>query len=250
MLSLSSVLGTLFALSAVVFAQDAGQSTTKSYPKSITLSYELLGSSASAASPFAIVKYDPRSLDYTLTSWTPPSLESLQSTSQEPTSAPLLRVLLPNGSASVASLGTFDPKLSQNIDIWISQDSGEVVSASVGSITPPPLSEEEERLRQKEERLRKRGKAVPSSKPQPKPKSKKAKDAVVGETTAGPVVRVNLLVSGQGLAPKLNSRKPPQVDSEGREVVAEEQQEKTFLQKYWYILLALAFVLMSGGGGK
>lgn len=249
MLSLRSAIAGALALSAIVAAQDAGQSTTKSFPKSITLSYELLGSSASVAQPFAIVGYDPKSLDYVLTSWTPPSQDSLTSTSQEPTSAPLLRVLLPNGSASVASLRTFDPKLSQNIDIWISQETGEVVSASVGSVTPPPLSEEEERMRQKEERLRKRGKAVPSSSAKPKPKSKKAKEVVVPERTAGPVVRVNLLISGQGPAPKLNSRKPPQVDAEGQEIVPEEQQEKTFLQKYWYILLALAFVLISGGGG-
>ena len=256
MLGLGSALTSIFALTAVVLAQDAGQSTTKSYPKTITLAYELLGSAvadpASAAGRFATVQYDPRSLDYVLSSWTPPSLDSLQSTSKEPTSAPLLRVLLPNGSASVASLATFDPKLSQNIDLWISQESGGVVSASVGSITPPPLSEEEERLRQKEERLKKRGKAVPSSKPKPKPKSKqeKAKDVVVGEVQAGPVVRVNLFVLGQGPAPKLSTRMAPQVDAEGREVAQEEQQPKTFLQKYWYILLALAFVAISGGGGK
>lgn len=250
MLGSGTALAKLLMLSAVVLAQNAGQSTTKSYPKSLKLSYEPLGSSASAASPLAIIEYDPKNLDYVLTSWTPPSLDSLKSTSQEPTSAPLLRVLLPNGCTSIASLGTFDPKLSQNVDIWISQDNGEVVSASVGSITPPPLSEEEERLRQKEERLRKRGKAIPTSKSKPAPKAKKAKDVVVSATTAGPVVRVNLLVSGHGPAPKLNSRQPPQVDAEGREVVPEEQQEKTFLQKYWYILLALAFVLMSSGGGK
>ena len=252
MMGFGSGLAAICALSAVTatLAQDAGQSTTKSYPKSITLSYELLGSSASTPSDFATVEYDPKTLDYVLTSWEPPTLDSLQSTSKEPTSAPLLRVLLPNGSASVASISTFDPKLSQNVDIWISQNDGEVVSASVGSITPPPLSEEEERQRQKEERLRKRGKAVPSTKPKPKPKSKKAKEVVVPEVKAGPVVRVNLLVAGQGPTPKLNTRKPPQVDAEGREVVQEEQQEKTFLQKYWYILLALAFVLISGGGGK
>ena len=250
MLGLGSAFVRVLTLCTAVFAQDAGQSTTKSYPKSITLSYELLGSSASTAGPFATVEYDPKSLEYVLTQWNPPSLDSLQSTSQEPTSAPLLRVLLPNGSASVASIATFDPKLSQNVDIWISQDTGDVVSASVGSVTPPPLSKEEELQRQKEERLRKRGKAVTSSKPKTTPKAKKVKEAVVAERSAGPVVRVNLRVSGQGPAPRLNSRKPVQVDAEGREVVQEEQQEKTFIQKYWYLGLALAFVLISGGGGK
>lgn len=73
---------------------------------------------------------------------------------------------------------------------------------------------------------------------------------MVKEPNLGPVVRVNLLTVGYGPAPKLNSRQPPQIDAEGREVVVEEQAEKTFFQKYWYILLAVAFVLMTGGGGK
>lgn len=243
----------VFALAGIALAQTNQQTTSKSYPKSVQLSYEILGSSASSSQPLATVEYDPKTLEGLLSSWTPPSLETLQSTSQEPTSTPLLRILLPNGSATVASLGTFDTKLSQDIDVWIStENGGEVVSASVRSITPPPLTAEEERQRQKEERLRKRGKVVPSTtaKPKPKPKSKKAKDAVVAEPNLGPVVRVNLLPVGHGPAPKLNSRQPPQLDAEGREIAPEEQQEKTFFQKYWYILLAVAFVLMSGGGGS
>lgn len=246
-------LTSLLALAGLALAQATQQSTQpKSLPRSVQLSYEILGSSASSQ-PLATIDYDPKTLENVLSSWTPPSLDTLQSTSQEPTSAPLLRVLLPNGSATVTSLGSFDNKLSQDIDIWVSlENGGEIVSASVRSITPPPLSEEEERQRQKEERLRKRGKAVPTTKQKPKSKSKstskKVKDAVVGEVQAGPIVRVNLLPVGYGPSPKLNSRKPPQVDAEGREIVTEEQQEKTFFQKYWYILLALAFVLISGGG--
>lgn len=245
----------LLALTGVVFAQDTQQSTPpKSLPKSVQLSYEILGSSASSVQPLATVEYDPRTLESVLASWTPPSVDSLQSTSQEPTSSPLLRILLPSGSTTVAGLAAFDTKLSQDIDIWISlENGGEVVSASVRSTTPPPLSAEEELQRQKEERLRKRGKAVPSpkSKPKPKPKStsKKVKEAVV-EVKGGPVTRVNILPVGYGPTPKLNTRAPPQLDAEGREIVPEEQQEKSFFQKYWYILLAIAFVLMSGGGGK
>ncbi|KAJ9651714.1 hypothetical protein H2198_009026 [Neophaeococcomyces mojaviensis] len=223
------------------------QSAAQSLPKSITLSYEVLGSSASSATPLATVNYDPRTLNYVLASWTPPSLDSLKSTSSEPTSAPLLRILLPNGSATVASLSAFDNKLSQDINIWLSQENDEVVSASVISITPPPLTKEQELQQQKEERLKKRGKAVPSTKP--KPKSKKTKTQDVAVAPAGPVVRVNLLVANDGVKPKLNSRKPVQVDAEGQEVVPEEQQEKSFFQKYWYILLAVAFVLMSSSGG-
>lgn len=247
-------LASVLALAGVALAQTNQQTTSsKAYPKSVQLSYEILGSSGSSSQPLATVDYDPKSLESVLSSWTPPSIDTLQSTSQEPTSTPLLRILLPNGSATVASLGTFDTKLSQDIDIWVSlENGGEVVSASIRSITPPPLTAEEEQQRQKEERLRKRGKAIPTStaKPKPKSKSKKGKDAVVAAPNLGPVVRVNLLPVGHGPAPKLSSRQPPQIDAEGREVVPEEQQEKTFFQKYWYILLAVGFVLMSGGGGK
>lgn len=221
------------------------------YTKSIALSYELLSDASGTSSPLATVEYDHRSLEYVLSSWTPPSVDSLKSTSKEETSAPLLQVLLPNGVSTLASLKTFDPNLSQDIDVWISRESGEVISASVRSESPPPLSKEEESQRQKEERLKKRGKEVPSSKPKPKPKSKQIKEVVVEEKKAGPQVRVNLHVAGQGPVPKFNTRQPPQMDAEGNEIVQEEQQEKSFFQKYWYVLLALAFVLVtSGGGGK
>lgn len=244
-------LAPFFALTGLALSQDPQKTTVKSYPNSVQLSYEIIGSTSSSQH-LATVDYDPKSLEHSLSSWTPPSLDTLQSTSQEPTSTPLLRILLPNGGTTVTSLGAFDTKLSQDIDIWISlENGGEVVSASVRSITPPPLTAEEERQRQKEERLRKRGKLVPpTSTPKPKTKLKKGKTVEVKEPNLGPVVRVNLLPVGHGPAPKLNSRQPPQVDAEGREIVQEEQAEKTFFQKYWYILLAVAFVLMSGGGGK
>lgn len=237
-------------LAVTAFSQ--AQSAAKSLPKSIFLSYEILGQKASTVSPLATVDYDPRTLQNVLSSWTPPSLDSLKSTSSEPASAPLLRVILPNGSTTIAGLNTFDTNLSQDINIWISQESGDVLSASVISITPPPLSKEEELQRQKEERLRKRGKPVPSSKPKPKSKKSKEKEKekkVVESVQAGPVVRVNLLVAEEGVKPQLTSRKPVQVDAEGREVVPEEQQEKTFFQKYWLALLAVAFVLVTSAGG-
>lgn len=245
----------LLAFTQLAFSQDTQQTPPKPLPKSVQLSYDILGSSASSPQHLATVDYDPKTLEGVLASWTPPLADSLQSVSKEPTSSPLLRIILPNGSTTVAGLGAFDSNLSQDIDIWISlEDGGEVVSASIRSSTPPPFSKEEERQRQKEERLRKRGKTVPTTKakPKPKPKSaaKKAKDAIVPEVKGGPVTRINILPIGHGPSPKLNSRAPPQVDAEGREVVPEEQQEKTFFQKYWYVLLGLAFVLMSGGGGK
>ena len=126
-----------------------------------------------------------------------------------------------------------------------------MISASIRSSTPPPLSKEEELQRQKEERLRKRGKEIPKKPAKSnKSTSKNVKDTIVGEVQAGPVVRVNLLVAESGPTPKLLSRQPPQLDARGNEVVQEPVQEKSFIQKYWYLGLALAFLLISSGGGK
>ena len=236
------------ALTSSVIAQD---STTppKSFPSSIILSYELLTSSG-AAKPLAKIDYNPKSLAYTLSSWTPPldAVDTLQSTSQEPTSAPLVRVLLPNGSSSVTSLESFSSRFSQDINVWIHLD-GSVLSASVLSRTPPPVSAEEEALRQKEDRLRKRGKPVPSRPKPTKAKAKKGEKPVeVREVEAGPVVKVNLLVAGEGPQPKWNTRAPVQIDADGKEIEPEQVVEKTFFQKYWYIILAIGFLIMSGGG--
>lgn len=245
MTRITRILAAFVAVAGLAEAQKPGK-----YSKSITLSYELLSGSAGSPSPLATVEYDSRSLEYTLASWTPPSVDSLKSTSKEETSSPLVQVLLPNGASTLAGLKTFDPSLSQDIDVWISRESGEVISASVRSESPPPLSKEEELQRQKEERLRKRGKEVPTSKPKPKKsKTKELKDIVVEEKKAGPQVRVNLHVAGSGPVPQFHTRQPPQLDADGNEIVQEEQQEKSFLQKYWYVMLALAFVLLTGGGG-
>ena len=222
-------------------------------PKSITLSYEVIGSSPSTVNSLATIFYDPRSLRYTLESWTPPSLDSLKSTTPEPTSAPLLRIILPNGSSTVTSLSIFDSRLKQTIDLWISQDpAGSIFSASVTSVTPPPLSAEEERLQKKIERAKARGKPIPSA---PKNKAKKkSKDSVSTQTEStsqDEKVKVNLIPAMAGPTAKLNSRKPPQVDAAGNEVVVEdEQQEKSFFQKYWWILaIGAALTLVGGGGG-
>lgn len=108
------------------------------------------------------------------------------------------------------------------------------------------MSKEEEELLKKEERLRARGKPVP---PRPIPKNKKAREEAAAQAAAAPQVRINLLLAGKGPEPKFNSRKPPQIDADGREVIQEEVPEKTFFQKYWYFLLIGAFLLMSGGAG-
>ncbi|KAK0639289.1 hypothetical protein B0T16DRAFT_422833 [Cercophora newfieldiana] len=57
----------------------------------------------------------------------------------------------------------------------------------------------------------------------------------------GPQVKV--VVAGRGKQPELN--KPVVLSPEGKKVVVE---EKTFLQKYWWVLGIAMFVMMSGGG--
>lgn len=218
------------------------------YPKSITLSYEVIGSSSSPKQ-LAEVLYDPATLKNHLSSWTPPTADTLKSTTFEPTSSQLVRVLLPDGSSTITSLGAFDSALSQDINIWLSPGSdGNILSASVSSISPPPLSEEEQRQKRKEERAKAKGKPIP--KPTPKPKSKPKKGAKVEEErTPGPVVQVNLIRAAEGIQPKLLSRAPPKVDSEGREVAQEDVPEKSFFQKYWWVFLVGTVLLMGGGGG-
>ena len=223
------------------------------FPRSITLSYEVIGTSPSSVKPLATIFYDPRSLKYNVESWTPPSLDILKSTTPEPTSSPLLRILLPNGSSTVTSLSNFDDSFKQTIDLWISPEpEGTIFSASVTSVTPPPRSAEEERLKKKIERAKARGKPLPSaSKSKPKKKSKdKQSPMEVEDPVQEATVKVNLIPAMAGPTPKLNSRKAPQVDAEGNEVpAADEQQEKSLFQKYWWVLGIAALLTLGGGGG-
>ncbi|KAL1875347.1 hypothetical protein VTK73DRAFT_10081 [Phialemonium thermophilum] len=55
--------------------------------------------------------------------------------------------------------------------------------------------------------------------------------------------QVNVVVTEHGKQPDLN--KPVVLSPEGKKIVPE---EKTFLQKYWW-MLAIAFILFSAGGG-
>jgi hypothetical protein len=54
-----------------------------------------------------------------------------------------------------------------------------------------------------------------------------------------------------GPSPKLNTRKPPVVGADGREVPQEaEQPEKTFFQKYWWVFILVSVFALAGGGDK
>jgi hypothetical protein len=246
---LGNALALTLSLSRTVFAADQAK-----YSKSITLSYEVISPEPQAVKPLCTILYHPQNLRYTLSSWTPPSVDDLKSTSSEPTSAPLLRILLPNGSSTVTSLSTFANNLSQHISLWVSSDpDGSVFSASVTSTRPPPLSPEEEEYQRRVERAKARGKPIPT---RPKPTKKKPKK---GETPKpelkveepGPQVKVELIPVKPAPTPKLGSRAPPTLDAQGNEVPQEQLQEKSFFQKYWWVLaIAAVFTLTAGGGEK
>ncbi|KIW32068.1 uncharacterized protein PV07_03642 [Cladophialophora immunda] len=226
----------------VLAASDAAASKL---PKSVTLSYELIGSPS--VKPLVTVFYDPKTSKHALSSWTPPSLDSLKSTNPESTSSKLLRILLPNGSSTVTTLDTFGDDVHQKIDLWISPDDGSVFSASVSGLSPPPLSAEEERYRKKVARAKAKGRPIPP--PPPVPNTKKAREEAAKAAALHEPIKVNLITSGPGPSPDLATRKPPQVDTEGREIPQEEQQEKSFFQKYWWVFLIATMLMMTGGGG-
>ena len=214
-------------------------------PKSITLSYEIIGSSS--VKPLVTVFYDPKSQKHALSSWTPPAQEPSQSTTSQPTSAKLLRILLPNGSSTITTLDTFNEDVHQKIDLWLSPEDGSVLSASVSSLSPPPLSLDEERHQKKVARAKAKGKPIPP--PPAIPKTKKAREEAAARAAMLEPIKVNLVTSGPGPAPVLASRAPPQMDADGREVPQEEQAEKSFFQKYWWVFLVATMLMMTAGGG-
>ena len=229
--------------SSVAALDDAAASKL---PKSVTLSYEVLGSSS--VKPLVTVFYDPETQKHALSSWSPPSQDSLQSTTPEPTSSKLLRILLLNGSSTVTTLDTFSDNLHQKIDLWLSPDDGTVLSASVSSLSPPPLSLEEERYQKKVARAKAKGRPIPP--PPPVPQTKKAREEAAARAAMHEPVKVNLVTSGPGPVPVLATRAPPQIDAEGREIPQDQQQEKSFFQKYWWVFLIATMLMMTAGGGE
>ncbi|KAK7887674.1 hypothetical protein LTR67_009576 [Exophiala xenobiotica] len=235
----------VYTVIALAASTTGTTSDASKLPKSVTLSYEVIGSSS--VKPLVTVFYDPKSQKHALSSWSPPSLDSLKSTTPEPTSSKLLRILLPNGSSTITTLDTFSEDVHQKIDLWISPTDGSIFSASVSSLSPPPLTSEEERYRKKVERAKAKGKPMPSR--PPVPNTKKAREEAAKQAALYEPIKVNLITSSPGPSPALATRKPPQVDNEGREVVQEEVPEKSLFQKYWWVGLIVVMLTMTGGGG-
>lgn len=241
----------ILSVSALLLALARGQTQpadSAALSHTLTLSYQPLTPTNAPVSQLAVVAYDTSPSKSSLLSWTPPPLLGDMSAD---TSAPLIRVLSPSGSSSLVSRAALSSKISQNIDIWITP-ANEIFSVSLTSIQPPPLSKEAAERLAKEARLQARGKTVLSSKPQTTKKPKKpkvdAKSSAVpekAEEEGGPRVKVNLHIVSNGPTPRLLSRASIQVDDEGREIVPEEVEEKSFLQKYWLVLLVGAFFLLS-----
>lgn len=222
--SLRCLLGLLLA-AALVVAQSAA-----TLPKSITLSYESLLPGSQSVKPLATIFYDPNTLKTSISSWTPPSVDLPQSTTSQPTSPQLLRILLPNGSSTLTSLGIFNNSLSQNVDLHLSPTGdGSVFSASIYASTP--IVE-----------------VLPSGS-KPKTKSKKLAEAQKN-AQANANVQVKLIGITPGAAPRLASKKPPVVGPDGHEQPAPEEVEKSFFQKYWWIFAVVAILAMAGGGDK
>lgn len=215
----------LLLATGLVLAQSAA-----TLPKSITLSYESLLPESQSVKPLATIFYDPDTLKSSISSWTPPSTDSLRSTTAEPVSPQLLRILLPSGSSALTSLGTFNNSLNQNIDLHLSPvGDGSVLFASVYASTP--IVE-----------------VLPSGS-----KSKtKAKKLAEAQKNAKDNTDVQVKVMGTipGVTPKLVSKKPPVVGADGREQPAPEEVEKSFFQKYWWIFAVVALLSMAGGGDK
>jgi hypothetical protein len=225
--------------SAVILSATASlvssASPSAAFPNSITLSYEPILDSSSVK-PLATIFYDPKTLKSSLSSWTPPSADS-KSTTPEPTSPQLLRILLPSGSSTLTSLATFNTSLTQTISLHLSPNDGTIFSASVSATFPPPAPRSSK------------------SKSKSKSKSSKSKTKSKAQPPAAPGdlanVRVELVPPSPGPVPKLNSRKSPVIGADGKEVPAEgEVPEKSFFQKYWWVFLILTIVAMAGSGDK
>ena len=216
----------------LVFLLVAGLALAQSaatLPKSITLSYEFLLPGSQSVKPLATIFYDPDTLKSTVSSWTPPLVDSLQPATTEPISPQLLRILLPSGSSTLTSLGTFNSSLFQHIDLHLSPaGDGSVFSASVYASTP-----------------------VVEVLPKGKSKTKTKKSAQIQKNTEpNDNVKVKVMGAKPGVAPKLASRKPPVVGADGREQPATEELEKSFFQKYWWLFAVVALLAMAGGGDK
>ncbi|KAL9105519.1 MAG: hypothetical protein Q9227_009316 [Pyrenula ochraceoflavens] len=191
--------------------------------KTTQISYEPVDDSPNLTN-LASVSYDAESLDAQLLTWTPPSLADRKLASSR-----LLRLHTSSGSSTLTTLSAFNDTLQQILSLHL-DSTGNVLSASI-SARPPPSPAQNELGSQK-------GKSN---------QSKKSK-SIIKEDTVNP--QVVLVPTTPGPLPKLNQRKPVKLDEGGREVPQQEEQPKSFLQKYWWVFLLVTVLALSGGGDK
>lgn len=231
-------------------------------PHSVQISYQRLHDTSSK--PLATVSYNPSTLKTQLDSWTPPEVAPSDSSSSSSTSSPLILISVPKGGTSTTSLATFSGSLNQTITLWLSPDEPTVFSASISASAPPTAEELKEQARLERRASRSASKAAASSstgkKPSPssnsnkkKRKSSSSSSSSSSSTNKPPEkssgnVYVDLRRPVPGPRPALQDRKPPTVGADGQEIP--EAPERTFLQKYWWVLLVGMILLIQGGGAK
>ncbi len=166
--------------------------------------------SSTKSSPLASIHFNVSSLESRVSSYTPPAAGD--ATTKPETSHPLFRISTNSvgDSTTISSLSTFNPTYMQTVALHLNDD-GLVCAASFSA---DPLI--------------------------PPPTS----------NTPTANLKVTLLPPNPGPTPKLNSRKPVVVGSDGKEIAQEPQVEKSFFQKYWWALALVAVLALTGGGDK
>lgn len=181
----------------------------------VDITYSAAGTSSKPAN-LARVSYDAASLQSELLSWTPP-----KSTDKTFASSRLIAIQVPDGGSTLSTLSAFNETQQQCLTLHLDA-SGDAYSAAlfardVQSIPPPAKS----------------------------PRSSKS------STKLKPDTQITLLLPSPGPSATLNHRKPVKVDESGREIPGPEQEkEKTFLQKYWWVFLIVTVLALGGGGDK
>ena len=209
-------------------------------PRSFTLSYTF-AEDTSSIKPLATVFYNPLTLESQLSSWTPPAEAQADLPAQK-----IVRLTLPNGSSSLTSLATLNSTAYlQTLVLYTSPTGdGSIYSASIE--TNPVHMPTKEELREERQKRRNTERKEKRKTKEAAKKGVTVEERKIVEVGHGPGVTVKIVPPNEGAVPKLNSKRPP-VIVDGKEVMPEEVPEKTFLQKYWWVIALFGVLALSGG---
>lgn len=210
--------------------------------------------STSSPAPLATINYDPSSLNSSVAAYTPPKDLPL---TPPPTPGSLdqnslVRVGLYDPKAGTSSwrgtvthASSFNPKHQHQLSLTL-DSSGSPFSVSFTAFAEQ-IDEREERRRQKrEERQRRREAEAKAKGKEPKSRAGRASAAKKKDTAKREQPLVEIVPMREGPLPVLNRNVV--VGSDGK--VEGGEQEKTFLQKYWWaIAIFLVLQLVAAGGG-